>query len=147
MAMDFAADLGVFLNTSEFGVAVTADGVTGVGILDMPGMALLGDQVVSTDYRCVVKTSEFGGLLYGQEVTVDGENYTVKSAMMLDDGHLTELMLSKLAVGASGPGADPRQFSLTDLSDVTVTDPQAGDVLVHDGDQWVNNDAIEGGTP
>jgi hypothetical protein len=80
---------------ADFGVSVTANGVTGLGILDMPTETLLGDQVLSTDYTLTARASEFGSLKYGDAVTIDGVAYTVRENRLLDDGKLTEVSLSR----------------------------------------------------
>lgn len=93
--MAFTEDLSLFL--SDFGVTVTSGGVTGSGILDMPTQVIADGMVLTTEYRLTTKTSEFGGLLYGAAITVDGVNYQVREAMKIDDGEFSELMLTRLA--------------------------------------------------
>jgi hypothetical protein len=141
--MAFTEDLDLFL--ADFGVEVTAGGVTGIGILDMPSEIVADGVVLTTDYKVTVKTSEFGGLLYGAPVTVDGVNYQVREAMKVDDGSFTELMLTRLAPESSAAGQDPREFGLQDLTDVNVSNVQQGDVLINDGTNWVNTPEIDGG--
>jgi hypothetical protein len=134
--MTLTEDLSLFL--ADFGVTVTSGAVTGLGILDMPGQVVAGEMIITTDYRLTAKTSEFGGLIYGAAVTVDGINYQVRDAMKIDDGEFTELMLMRVAPESSAAGQDPRQFGLGDLADVDVAGAQAGDVLVNDGTNWVD---------
>jgi hypothetical protein len=86
-------ELDLFL--SDFGVSVSAGAVTGVGILDMPSQIVADGMVLTTDYRLTVKTADFGGLIYGNTITVDGAVYTIREAMKVDDGKFTELMLTK----------------------------------------------------
>jgi len=132
--MALSENLSVFLN--DFGVTVTSGAISGVGVLDMPGQVLAGGMVLSTDYTLTVRTADFGGLFYGDGITVDGVNYQVREARKLDDGAFTELMLTKLAPDAVAAGSDPRTFGLADLSDVALTSPVAGDALTYDGTQW-----------
>jgi hypothetical protein len=87
--MSLTEDLSLFL--ADFGVTVTSGAVTGLGILDMPGQVVAGEMIITTDYRLTAKTSEFGGLIYGAAVTVNGINYQVRDAMKIDDGEFTEL--------------------------------------------------------
>jgi hypothetical protein len=141
--MAFTEDLDLFL--ADFGVAVSSGNVTGIGILDMPSEIVADGVVLTTDYKVMVKTSVFGGLLYGAAVTVDGVNYQVREAMKVDDGSFTELMLTRLAPESSAPGQDPREFGLQDLTDVSVNNVQQGDVLINDGTNWVNTPEIDGG--
>jgi hypothetical protein len=141
--MAFTEDLDLFL--ADFGVSVTSGGVTGVGILDMPSEIVADGVVLTTDYKVTVKTSQFGGLLYGAPVTVDGVNYQVREAMKVDDGSFTDLMLTRLAPESSAAGQDPREFGLQDLADVSVSNVQQGDVLINDGADWVNTPDVDGG--
>lgn len=129
-------DLDLFL--ADFGLPVTAGSVSGTGILDMPTQVVADGMLLSTDYKLTVRTADFGGLLYGDAITVEGVNYQVREAMKLDDGALTELYLTKLAPDVVAPGGQPREWTLGDLSDVDVTDAQDGDVLVRENGQWVD---------
>jgi len=141
--MAFTEDLDIFL--ADFGVTVTNGIVTGVGVLDMPSEIVADGVVLTTDYKVTVKTSDFGGLLYGDGVTVNGVNYTVRNAMLIDDGSFTELSLMKIAPPATAPGGRPREFGLQDLADVELTNSQQGDMLVNDGTNFVNTPEISGG--
>lgn len=91
--MALSENLSVFLN--DFGVSVTAGAISGVGILDMPGQVLAGGMVLSTDYTLTCKAADFGGLLYGDSVTVNGVAYTVRETRLLDDGGFVEIGLQK----------------------------------------------------
>jgi hypothetical protein len=141
--MAFTENLDLFL--MDFGVPVTTGAVTGLGILDMPSQVVADGMVLTTDYKLTVKTSQFGGLLYGDAITVDGVNYQVREAMKVDDGMFTELFLTKLAPDAVAPGGQPREFTLNDLADVNITNAQQGDMLVNDGTQWVDTNEVDGG--
>jgi len=141
--MAFTEDLDLFL--ADFGVSVASGSVTGVGILDMPSEIVADGVVLTTDYKVTVKTSQFGGLLYGAPVTVDGVNYQVREAMKVDDGSFTDLMLTRLAPESSAAGQDPREFGLQDLTDVSVSNVQQGDMLINDGADWVNTPEVDGG--
>jgi hypothetical protein len=136
-------DLSLFL--ADFGVTVTSGAVSGMGILDMPSQIVADGMVLTTDYRLTVRTSEFGGLIYGAAVTVDGVSYQVREAMKIDDGNFTELMLTRLAPESVAAGQDPRTFGLADLTDVNITNAQQGDLLVHDGTEWVDTPDVDGG--
>jgi hypothetical protein len=117
-------------------VSVIAGAVTGQGFLIMPGQVILDGMVISTDYTLTVLTDDFGGLLYGAGITVDGINYSVREARKVDDGTFSEILLSKLAADSSAPGQNPRTFGLQDLSDVSITNPIAGDAITYNGDEW-----------
>jgi hypothetical protein len=141
--MALTEDLSMFL--ADFGVTVTSGAVSGMGILDMPSQVVADGMVLTTDYRLTVKTSEFGGLIYGAGVTVDGVNYQVREAMKIDDGQFTELMLTRLAPESVAAGQDPREFGLADLTDVNITSAQQGDMLIYNGSEWVDTNEIDGG--
>ena len=129
-------DLSLYF--ADFGVAVTSGAVTGKGILDMPSQVIVNGSVLSTEYSVVVLTSEFGGLLYGAAITVDGISYSVREAMLITDGLFTEISLQRLAPTSSAPGQNPRTFGLSDLTDVDTTGAQDGDVLVRQNGIWVD---------
>lgn len=137
--MALTEDLGIFLN--DFGVSCTAGAITALGILDMPTQVLAGEMVLTTDYTLTAKVSDFGGLLFGDGITVDGVNYQVREVRRLDDGQFCEIGLSKLAPDAVAPGGQPREWSLSDLSDVDVSGANNGDALTYNGTEWVNTDS------
>jgi hypothetical protein len=139
--MAISEDLTVFLN--DFGVSCTAGAVSALGILDMPSQVISGDMVLTTDYSLTARAADFGGLLFGDGITVDGVNYQVREVRKLDDGALVEIALQRLAPSSTAPGANPRTFGLADLTDVELTSPTAGEVLKYDGTQWV--DGVDGG--
>lgn len=134
MALD--EDLNLFLD--DFGVTVTSGAVSALGILDMPTQVVAGDMVLSTDYTLTARAADFGGLLYGAAITVDGVNYSVRETRQLDDGAFVEIALQRIAPGSSAPGQDPRTFGLSDLTDVDVTGAAAGDQLTYNGTEWVD---------
>ena len=86
-------DLNVFLE--DFGVSCTAGAITALGILDMPSQIISGDMVLSTDYSLTARAADFGGLKYGDAITVAGTNYQVRETRKLDDGAFVEIGLTK----------------------------------------------------
>ena len=90
--MAFSEDLDLFF--TDFGIPVTAGTTKGIGILDMPSEIVADGVVLTTDYRLTCRTSDFGHLLYGDTVTVEDTNYTVRETMKLDDGKLCTVMLT-----------------------------------------------------
>lgn len=92
--MSFAADLDLLVGP-PFGKPVTAGAVSGYGILDMPTQVVADGMVLTTDYKLTVRTDQFGSLKYGDAVTVDGASYVVREPMLIDDGLLTEVLLTK----------------------------------------------------
>jgi hypothetical protein len=94
--MAFTEDLDLFL--SDFGVPVSTAAKAGVGILDMPSQVVADGMVLTTDYKLMVKSADFGGLLYGDLITVDGDAYQVRETMRLDDGKFCEIFLQLATV-------------------------------------------------
>lgn len=92
--MALSEDLSVFL--TDFGVSCTSGSVTALGILDMPGQVLADGMVITTDYTLTTRTIDFGNLVYGNTMTVDGEAYEVREVRNLDDGKFCEIALQKL---------------------------------------------------
>jgi hypothetical protein len=123
-------------------VSANAGAVSARGFLVMPGQVIADGMVVSTDYTLTALADDFGGLLYGDAITVDGINYSVRTSRRIDDGTFVELLLSKLAPDVAAPGSNPADYSLklADLADVDADNSQAGDVLINDGTNWVDGD-------
>ena len=95
---------------ADFGVTCTAGAITSTGILDMPGQVLGNGMVISTDYTLTCKVADFGGLFYGDGITVNGMFYQVREVRKLDDGAFCEITLSKLDPDVTAPGGQPRAF-------------------------------------
>jgi hypothetical protein len=134
--MALTEDLNLFLN--DFGVTATSGAISALAILDMPSQVLAGDMVLSTDYSLTARFADFGGLVYGDGVTVDGINYQVRETRRIDDGAFVEIGLMKLAPDVVAPGGQIREWTLNDLTDVDTTGAQDGDVLVRENGQWVD---------
>ena len=134
--MAFTENLDVFL--ADFGVSVTAGAVSGFGILDMPGELVADGMIITTDYSLRCEASKFGGLIYGAAMAVDGVNYQVRENRLIEDGKFCEITLLKVAPDSSAVGQDPRTFGLADLSDVSITSAEQGDVLIYDSGQWID---------
>jgi hypothetical protein len=126
MALD--ENLDVFL--ADFGVSCTAGAVTALGILDMPGQVLIDGMVISTDYTLTAKAEDFGDLLYGSGISVDGVLYTVREVRRLDDGMFCEIGLQK-TLDDSGVVTDP----IFDGGGAAITDPTVfpGDNILDGG--------------
>lgn len=141
--MALTEDLSVFL--ADFGVSCTSGATTALGILDMPGQVIADGMVITTDYTLTALADNFGGLLYGDAITVDGVNYSVRETRRIDDGKMVEISLMKLAPDVTAVGGNPRQFGLADLADVDLNGTGQGDVLINDGTKWVNTPNLDGG--
>jgi hypothetical protein len=92
--MAISEDLAVFLD--DFGVSCTAGAITALGILDMPTQVVAGEMVLSTDYTLTARFADFGGLKYGDPISVAGVNYQVRETRQLDDGAFVEIGLQKV---------------------------------------------------
>lgn len=96
-------DPSIFL--ADFGVPVVAGAVSGTGILDLNSEIILGGEAVMIDYLLTVPTATFGGLSYGDGITVNGTNYKVESQpLRFDDGTFCRV---PLVPGAGDSPADP----------------------------------------
>lgn len=97
--MAFTEDLSVFLDLNGFGVPVVAGAVSGVGILDQNSEIILGGEITVIDYLLTVPTALFGGLTYGQVLTVDGVGYKAETQpQRFDDGTFCRVALLPAAV-------------------------------------------------
>lgn len=83
---------GVF---SDMAVWASAGTTSAKGVLDEPTSVVLGDQVLFVDYQFYCKTSDFGTLKSGDLITIDSEDYTVRSAEKDSDGLVTTLSVQK----------------------------------------------------
>lgn len=111
----------------------------------MPGSLTADGMAITTDYTVRCETSKFGSLLYGDEMIIGGITYQVREVRLVDDGTFVEISLMRLDSGTAAVGRDPREgLKLSDLTDVGLISPQAGESLKYDGSQWV--DATDEGT-
>lgn len=82
--MDFAADLSIFY--ADFGLTVThtptGGGASAVGlaIFDQPGMALIGGEVLSTDYSLRYPFETFPVVKRGDTFLIGAITYTAREA-------------------------------------------------------------------
>ena len=91
--MAWTEDPSVFL--ADFGLSVSSGGVSGLGILDMPGALTADGMAISTDYTLRCEASKFGSLAYGTSITVNSVTYTVRENRLIDDGTFCEITLQK----------------------------------------------------
>ncbi|MDE8343964.1 MAG: hypothetical protein POG24_09105 [Acidocella sp.] len=84
----------VFLQ--DFGLPVTFGGLNAIGILDSPTEEILGNMVLSVDYKLTFATATLPGLDSGASVTVNGVAYTVRSVRMESDGVFSAAIMSKV---------------------------------------------------
>ena len=79
-----------------FGVSCTAGSTTANGILDEPTSVVAGDQVLYVDRVLHCKNSDFGTLVGGDAITVDGVNYKVRTNEKDLDGLSCQISLEKV---------------------------------------------------
>ncbi len=90
--MTIVEDPDTFL--ADFGVAVTGT-VSGTAVLDMPDQIVSGI-AISTEFALTARTSVFGGLIFGDTLTVGGINYQVREVSKVDDGVFCRVALQKV---------------------------------------------------
>ena len=79
---------------SDFGSSVTAGAVVGLGIMDRASQIIMSDQVVTVDYALTVRTDQFGGLQYGDQVQHEGQTYKLQhEPLRLADGRFCVMVL------------------------------------------------------
>jgi hypothetical protein len=79
---------------SDFGSSVTAGAVVGLGIMDRASQIIMNDQVVTVDYALMVRTDQFGGLQYGDQVQHEGQVYKLQhEPLRLADGRFCVMVL------------------------------------------------------
>ena len=79
-------------------VSVTAGAVTGRGFLNINSEVILGGEVTVIEHMLEVLTAEFGGLGYGQPITVGGESFKVEmQPQRVDTGMWCRIPLIKSA--------------------------------------------------
>ena len=91
--MAFTEDLDVFF--SDFNDTVVYNSVTYKGILEQPDEMVADGVVMTTDYMLTAKTADLGSLLFDASITVNGDDYKVRSTRKIDDGSLCILSLMK----------------------------------------------------
>lgn len=81
--------------TADFGVTVVSGAISGLGIFDMPSEMIIDNQIITTDYTLTCAASEFGHLLYGSQVSVNGVPYTVRATQLVHDGVFVQISLQR----------------------------------------------------
>jgi hypothetical protein len=78
-------------------VSVVAGAVSGEGFLSQNSEMILGGEITIIDYLLTVTTALFGGLSYGDLVTVDSTSYKCETQpQRFDDGTFCRVPLVKL---------------------------------------------------
>lgn len=84
----------VFL--ADFGVSAVVGEETSLVILDRPEAFAVGD-VIAGDPQIRLPTSTFSSLAYGDSITVDGTEYTVRDVQIVNDGRWKVARLAEVA--------------------------------------------------
>jgi hypothetical protein len=92
--MALSDDNSVFVG-GEFGVSCTSGGTTANGILRQPTEVLMDGMVLFSDYTLETQASDFGSLISGNSITVDGNAYTVRDTRFSSDAQLVTISLQK----------------------------------------------------
>ena len=80
----------------DTGVPVNVDGVDTYGILERPQQLIQDGLVITTEWTLLGTAEDFGDLLYGSGIIVDGSTFLVRESRVLSDGSLCELSLEKI---------------------------------------------------
>ena len=91
--MAFVEELDVFF--SDFADEVIYDNDTYIGQLDQPDEVIVDGRILTTEYELLVKTSDFSTIVFEKTIQVNGESYSVRTMMNIDDGKFSKIMLSK----------------------------------------------------
>lgn len=95
--MALTENLAVFM--TDFGVPCSAGAFNFTGILDLPDetLGMAGVNVLSTMYVLQVRTSDVraASIASNSSVTVNGQAFTVRDVISIDDGAFSHLTLSK----------------------------------------------------
>jgi hypothetical protein len=110
---------------ADFGVDCVAGSTTAKGILDMPGQVIAGDMVLTTDFTLTAKAADFGDLIYGSEITVNGVAYVVRETRLVDDGLFCEISLQRsvatsVTTSSTGINAGDSDDTVDDLGNAQL---------------------------
>lgn len=92
--MPFHEDMTVFF--ADFGSLATWNGLSGHVLFDAPEQIIgaAGD-VITAEFRILYATGMFPGLKFKDTIYVNGTAYRVITVQAVDDGQLTQALLSK----------------------------------------------------
>jgi hypothetical protein len=84
---------------ADFGSSVTAGAVVGLGVMDRTSQIIMNDQVITVDYALTVRTDQFGGLQYGDQVQHEGQTYKLQHEPLRQaDGRFCVMVLELVAL-------------------------------------------------
>lgn len=113
---------------ADFGVTVVSGAISGLGIFDMPSEMIIDNQIITTDYTLTCAASEFGHLLYGSQVSVNGVPYTVRATQLVHDGVFVQISLQRdvdiqASVASTPVNANSADLQIDDLG-IEQLDPE-----------------------
>ena len=92
------------VNRNLGGVSVIWGAISGEGILESNAELVSNGNVISVEYVLHnLPTAEFGGLKYGDAVTVDGQSYAVREPMVIGDGRYMLTSLERITTPTTLP--------------------------------------------
>lgn len=114
--MAFQEDPDLFFQ--DFGLSFVAGAVSGLCILEQPGMMLFREGVISEDYMVIARQDLFGHLRYGNAVTVAGRAYVVKDCTPVTDGTFCLIRLEDLQGELPPPVPGPDRVEIVLNGDI-----------------------------
>jgi hypothetical protein len=78
---------------ADLGVTASSGGYSAVVFFDEPTRNILGDMVLAEEPAITLPTVSLPDLAYGDAITVDDVDYTVREVMRIDDGKLKRVTL------------------------------------------------------
>ena len=122
-------DLDLFFD--DFGVNFVAGAIPDKCIRNAPGLGVLDDRILKTDYYVMVKSSLYSHLVRGNPAVVDGEAFVVEDPPRpIEDGVFSAIGLEKV------DGPVPLYVILDGDPSGTTDDPSPADLptLILNGD-------------
>jgi hypothetical protein len=132
---------------ADFGVTVVSGAISGVGIFDMPSEMIIDNQIITTDYTLTCAASEFGHLLYGSQVSVNGAAYTVRATQLVHDGVFVQISLQRdletpFSVATASVDGNGAEVEIDDLGVVQLDPGLDGGTA---SSEYIDGNVLDGG--
>jgi hypothetical protein len=132
---------------ADFGVTVVSGAISGLGIFDMPSEMIIDNQIITTDYTLTCAASEFGHLLYGSKLTVNGALYSVRATQLVHDGVFVQISLQRdvdtpTSISSVSLDGNSANLQIDDLG-VEQLDPGIDGGLA--GTDYIDGNVLDGG--